>query len=222
MTKVPLASLVLDFKLYPRGEVSSQHVHYLVEAMEACAKIPPIVVCKASRRVVDGFHRYRACERKDGAEGTIAIVEKTYKSDAELFVDAMRCNNSHGAALSKFDKTHCVLRAEELGITMDEVASALQVTTEAIGDLKIDRVGRMWSTKQRIPLKRTIRHMAGKPLTTGQQEANDKLSGMNQRFYVEQLVLLLTNDLIDTENEPLMESLKRLHGLLETHVLAMA
>lgn len=222
MATVPLASLVLDFNLYPRGQVSAQHVHYLVEAIEADAKIPPIVICKSSRRIVDGFHRHRAYHRVLGDDGRIEVVEMTYDSEAALFVDAMRRNNSHGAALTKFDKTHCMLRAEELGITMDQLASALQITTESIGALKTNRVGRLWTTKAQIPLKRTIRHMAGKTLTAGQQEANDKLSGMNQAFYVRQLILLLKNDLVDTENELLMESLKTLHGLLEEHVVAMA
>lgn len=64
-----------------------------------------------------------------------------------------------------------------------------------------------------VPLKKTIQHMAGKTLTTGQQKANEKLSGMNQSFYVNQVILLIENGLID-EKENLYERLRILQKLL--------
>ena len=63
-------------------------------------------------------------------------------------------------------------------------------------------------------MKQTIRHMAGKNLNEGQVTANDKLSGMNQLFYVNQLITLIENDLIDYSNEDLIEGLTKLQDLI--------
>lgn len=61
-----------------------------------------------------------------------------------------------------------------------------------------------------IPLKRTIRHMSGHQLSQAQANANAKLSGMEQLFYVNQLLTLIENELIDRSNPQLMAALDRL------------
>ena len=223
MRMMVVSSVVLDFLLYPRGEVNPQHVHYIAEALAAGAKMPPIVIDAITKRVVDGFHRVRAYIRLYGENHKIEVIEKRYKSDAELFVDAMRFNNHHGAPLSAYDKAHCVLRAEELKITPDQLASALNITVDAIGEIKTDRMGTIGVRGSlATPLKRTIRHMAGQRLTKQQEEVNGKLSGMPQRFYAQQLILILKSDLLDRENETLMKALVQLHELLGEHVLVTA
>jgi len=212
-----LAELVLDFDLYPRAEVDSQHVHYLCDALEAGADLPPIIADKESKRVIDGFHRYRAHKRIFGEDATVAVVLKAYGSEAEMFLDAMRYNAGHGRSLTTFDRAHSVLRAEAFGISPEQVASALSITAEAVGRLRAERVGTLkvaGATAKTIPLKRTIRHMAGRELTAPQAEANAKLSGMEQLFYVNQLIMLIENDLLDTSNDRLMDALAKLTGLL--------
>jgi len=57
--------------------------------------------------------------------------------------------------------------------------------------------------------------MAGKELTPEQAEANRRLSGMEQLFYVNQLILLIENDLLDRSNEKLLAGLARLRELLD-------
>ena len=66
-----------------------------------------------------------------------------------------------------------------------------------------------------VPIKRTIQHMAGKKLSKEQVSANDKLGGMHAVFYMNQLATLIESKLLDLENPKVMESLKRLHELLE-------
>ena len=219
MRKVPLAELVLDFDLYPRADVDSQHVHYMAEAFNAGATLPPLVIDKATKRVVDGFHRVRMYRRVLPEGSKVEVLEKTYKNDAELFLDAMRYNAGHGRTLTTFDRAHCVLLAERFKIKPEQNATALQLTVDAVGKLRIERVGTLRSygksSERHIPLKRTIAHMSGQTLTKAQYEANDKLSGMNQLFYVNQLVTLIKNDLLDTENEKLLEGLRVLHELLD-------
>jgi len=45
-------------------------------------------------------------------------------------------------------------------------------------------------------------------------QANHKLGGQNQTFYVQQLIILLQNDLLDTEDEALMARVGTLKALL--------
>jgi len=210
--KYPLSALVFDFDIYPRGSVDSQHVREIAASLQAGAPMPPIVIDWKSKRIVDGFHRCRAYMRLFDEKHEVDCVEKDYKNDKELFLDSMRYNASHGRALTQHDKVHCLLLAEKMRLATSAVADALNLTAERIGELKADRIGKCGLVA--IPLKQTIRHMSGKNLTKDQVEANDKLSGMNQLFYVNQLVTLIENDLIDASNEDLLTGLVRLHGLL--------
>lgn len=219
MSTMKIAELVLDFDLYPRAEIDRQHVGYMVSALSAGAKLPAIIVDKASNRIVDGFHRYRAYQRFLGDDGEISVVLKKYDSEAAMFSDSMKFNAGHGRSLTTFDRTHCILRAETLGLTVEQIAEALSLTVDAIGELRSDRVGKLRAvsggSSEPIPLKRTIRHMAGRSLTKEQNEANNKLSGMEQLFYVNQLILIIEAGLLDMENENLMAGLLKLAGLIE-------
>ena len=57
--------------------------------------------------------------------------------------------------------------------------------------------------------------MAGKKLSKPQEAANRKLSGMNQVFYVNQLITLIEADLLDKENDELLAKLQQLQVLLD-------
>lgn len=218
MTKLRLAELILDFNLYPRAEVDSQHVHTLRDAIAAGVELPPLVADEASKRVIDGFHRYRAFKRAVGDDAMVDVALKVYPDERAMFLDAMRYNSGHGRSLAMFDRAHCVLRADALGIEPAEIAAALSITAETVGKLRAERIGRLRSDKrgksEPIPLKRTLKHMAGKELTQQQSEVNDKLSGMDQLFYVNQVIMLIEADLIDMENEHLMKALEKLGKLL--------
>ena len=219
--KVPLASLTFDYTLFPRGQVDSQNVTYIREAIRAGAKLPPIVVCKKTRRVVDGFHRGKAYRMEFGDHVKVEIVEKTYKGDKDLFIDACALNGAHGRALTTFDRSHIVVTAKTLGIDMDSVATALNMTTAKLTSLAVDRSAQVNGDSVRtIPIKRTIRHMRGRTMTRPQEEANRKLSGMNQVFYVNQIITLIESDLLNKEDEELLKQLRVLHELLDDVLVA--
>jgi len=158
----------------------------------------------------------RAVIRLYGKDAMIEVLEKQYASEQDLLLDSGRYNSTHGRTLTQFDRAHFILKAEALGISAEQIASALCITVDRVGELRADRVGKLRTAGQmEIPLKRTIAHMAGKTLTKGQQEANGKLSGMNQMFYANQLIMLIENELLDKANEQLMEKLQKLHELLD-------
>jgi hypothetical protein len=93
----------------------------------------------------------------------------------------------------------------------------MAMTAETLKTLRDGRVASHMTENRRaepIALKQTIRHMAGENLTAEQVAANDKLSGMNQMFYVNQLVTLIENALLDTGNAELMARLQHLADLI--------
>lgn len=214
MRTIKLSQIVFDYHLYPRAELDTQHVTYMRQALQAGVTLPPFIIDKKSRRCIDGFHRGSAYKREFGEGHQVEVIEKSYRTEAEMFADAMRYNANHGRTLTRFDRTHCILRAEEFGLTNEQIASALSLTVEAVGQLRANRVGTLRSSGHPIPLKRTIQHKAGQTLTKAQEEANGRLSGMNQVFYVNQLIDLLENDLLDQGDKNLLKRLERLSELL--------
>ncbi len=216
MKKVKAASIVLDYNLYPRHQVDSHHVAEICEAMRAGVKMPPCITDRKSKRAVDGFHRIMAELRTNGADAMIEVEERTYKTDADLFLDAMRLNAAHGRRMSPYDRTHAILIADQLGIDETAIAGALSLTEEKVAGARTNKTALTGNGKAtRTAIKRTIGHMAGKKLNKRQQEANRRLGGMNQTFYVNQVIELLEAKLLDTENEDLMNRLAVLGGLID-------
>lgn len=223
MRKFKATDLVVDFELYPRGDVDSQHISYMVRSLEAGHSLPPIIIDEKTRKIVDGVHRWHAWRKWSGKEDIeIECVEKRYQNEANLFVDAVRLNASHGAALTTFDRAKCLLRAEELKINPEDIADALGMTIERAGALRQGRAGHLrvasidgtsvvaFGKDQMIPLKRTIRHMSGRTLTKKQAEINEHLGGMEALYYVNQLLMLIDGDLIDLSDERLANGLDKL------------
>jgi hypothetical protein len=217
MNTHPVSSLVFDFSFYPRSNVDTQHVGYIAQAVEGGATLPPVVIDKKSKRIVDGFHRTRAYRNLYGDDHEIECVEKAYKSDKAMFLDAMRYNAAHGRRLTTHDRAHCINLAQEFKMELDGVATALQMTLDKTKQMKVGRFGemRVGKTKRAVPLKRTIANVvSGKTLTPRQVEANDRLSGMTQVFYVNQVIELIEADLLDVKNENLIERLAYLRDLI--------
>ena len=221
MREISISELVVDYNLYPRTKVDGQHVANIVAAIEAGSELPPIVIDKKSKRIIDGLHRYQALLRRYGPDYKVQVIEKTYRSEQKMFDDAMRYNATHGRNLSPCDRAHCILLAERFKMSRQQIADALHMTRERIESLKATKTAVGSNGKGAVAIKRTIAHMAGEQLTKGQTEANEKLGGMNQLFYVNQLIMLLENDLLDKESDDLLQALRRLHELLEAAVVAV-
>lgn len=216
MQVVKAASLVLDYNLYPRTQVDSQHLAEMCEAERAGVEFPPVVADSKSKRVVDGFHRVLKHMKLYGEGAELPCAFKRFGSEKEMFLEAMRLNANHGRHLCSYDKAHCILVSSRLKISDDQIALALAITTDRVELVKSTKMANVeeGGVKVTVAIKRTIRHKAGKRLTKRQHEANDQLGGMEQLFYVNQLILLVENDLLDTENAKLMERLKHLKGIL--------
>jgi hypothetical protein len=226
MPQMKLADIILDWTLYPRQKVDRTHVGHIADAIRSGTTMPPVMVDKKSRRLVDGFHRWHAQRRVHGEDAKIAVQLHEYADDAAIYYAAGEFNATHGRAMTPFDRLHYISRAQELGIDPARIATVLNTTVERIQELTISRTAiiggdsKVEGPGRRVPLKRTIRRLAGSTLTPRQEQANDRLSGMQASFYVNQVIELLEAELVDWDDADMLERLRRLEGLLTAALAA--
>jgi len=211
---IKLSELVLDFDLYPRAQVDSTHVRHLKDAIEAGETLPRIIADAKSKRLVDGVHRYKAYVAVLGLEAELEIEVRSYKSDGELFADAVRLNARHGRGLSPYDRVRCINQGEMIGLTVDQISGALGLTVERVSEIRLGRSATTADGKN-VTLKSTARHLSGRKVTKKQVKANEKAGGMNAAFYVNQVINLIEGDLIDWENDYLAQQFAELKRVVE-------
>jgi ParB-like chromosome segregation protein Spo0J len=207
--QVRIENLKLDYDIYPRTQISDAHVTAMQEAVDAGAEMPPILVCSKSNRIIDGFHRYTRAHRN--AEDTIAAILEDYPDEAAVFAAAVKANSAHGKPYSPYERAKIVRQAQDFGLEIDRLSDALNLTVDRITEIQAGFVG---VGKTAAPVKATVSHLRGGRMTKEQSKAAEKLGGMPQRFYVEQLLILVENDLVNLADEAMMNKLQRLHEKL--------
>lgn len=209
--KISVGELIEDLDVYPRSQVDSTHVGHIADAIEAGATMPQIIADEKSKRITDGFHRARAYKRLFGPDHKVDVLLKNYKNEAELFADAVRMNSAHGNNITTYDRVRCMIIGERLGIKDADLCSALNITVEKMGELRVARIGNGRRAKtpdgDDVPLKSVVSHMAGQSLTKDQVNIMPDLGGNQQAFYANQLIKLIDTRLIDSGNAKLMERL---------------
>ncbi|WP_323372207.1 ParB/RepB/Spo0J family partition protein, partial [Streptomyces katsurahamanus] len=111
---------------------SPEHVHVLAAAQ---SPLPPIVVHRATMKVIDGFHRVKAA-RLRGAE---TIEARFFDGDeAEAFVLAVRLNVRHGLPLALADRKRAAERiiASHPQWSDRRVATVTGVSPGTVGDIR--------------------------------------------------------------------------------------
>lgn len=90
--------------LYPRLSTWWVTVVSYADQMKAGSVFPPIEVGLLEDRkiIVDGWHRCQALQKI--GEEYVKGIAKRYDSEQEIFIDAIKANNSHGLHLSSQDK----------------------------------------------------------------------------------------------------------------------
>lgn len=147
VVQVPISALIQSDS--PR--ISGPDLHHVQALAESLTDLPPIVVHRATMRVVDGAHRVRAV-MMHGAKDIGAIYIDG--DDADAFVLAVQLNARCGLPLSQADRASAAARilsshpqwsdrviASVTGLAAKTVASIRQRATVEGGQLNI-RVGR--------------------------------------------------------------------------------
>lgn len=137
MVKLKIRELHHDAALYPRLQIDQDHVQRLIDALDAGAELPPLVVWRVNRKISDGNHRLVAWERKYGLHAEIACIEKDYRDEAAFFLDAIELNGAHGLVMAPRDRQRAMEIASELKIDPKRYAAAMRMTVKAAGELSV-------------------------------------------------------------------------------------
>lgn len=212
MKHIKASKVVLDYDLYPRHEVQAYNINLMVEALNAGGVLPPIIIDRKSKRVIDGFHRVKAYQKKYGEDAKIPCIEKDYADEREMFAEAIDANSKHGRNLSMYDRARCLARAEDLKMDLSVVARVLNMTPDTLGRLKVARLG--YFESQPVVLKRTMAHLAGEELTKKQVAYNEQAGGMPATFFINQLISMIQSDSVDWDDERVAKDFSELYELL--------
>jgi len=218
--KAKVGELVFDFTLYPRQAIDRTNVNRMKDALESGRHLPPIIADRASKRIVDGFHRVKAVLELKGQDGEIEVEWREFTSENAIRIEAMALNSAHGRALSPFEIAHCLFVGRQYKIKVEKLAEALGLTLARLREIEAEREAS--TDGHPIMLKKTVSHLVGEVLTAHQAEAAAKVGGMRPTYYVNQVINLLEGDLVDVNNEALMERLHYLARLLEKRMAVPA
>lgn len=210
---VKVADLVLDFELYPRRDVSSTHVTDICDAILAGNVMPAIVICRKSKRVLDGFHRVRAHNRL-GIK-VIRAVLVDFQTEREMFQFAISASASHGLRYDKYDKAHILSIAGRLGIPERDVAKALGMEVTRLQKIMDERMA-VAPGGDRVVLKKALvdAGLVGTKLTKAQAEFNRGALGNSGLTYIHQLIGLIKIGCLDLQNEEVKAAFAELVALL--------
>ena len=217
VVKVPLSDLVFSEQDYPRVKVDEYNIRQLEQAMEGNIPLPPILVAKGSNIIVDGVHRYHAHLRR--GHNKISAIIKHYKTHAELIRESVMLNTGIGLRLGQQDAIKVIQIAERLGIKELETAAMLRTSIAHLRALKpryvtVDDAVEGVRQLRRIPLKGSLRHLAGQNITAEQAAAMARAPGTGYLLAVNQLIDALNFDLLPPEktHPALWNALQRLAG----------
>ncbi|MFD9390440.1 ParB N-terminal domain-containing protein [Streptomyces sp. NPDC060000] len=101
--RVPIGSLFPSQQLLRSGE-STEHIRALVETEEV---LPPIVVHRETRRVIDGMHRLQAARFRGDEWIEVVFIDG---ASADVFVLAVELNRAHGLPLTMAERKSAAAR----------------------------------------------------------------------------------------------------------------
>jgi hypothetical protein len=211
---LPLAKLVEDLDLYPRSQVSDNHVADLVAALEAGDILPPPVIDQKSKRIIDGFHRRRAAIKVFGSDALIEVDQRRFKTEADMFVAAVQLNIVHGLRLAKIEQRRVALRLSESGADDDLIGKVLHVPPDRVQRIlvRVVTITEGGGTVRLEPLKRSVFHYSGKSMTEPQATAMRSAPGSPYTQLIRQLRQGIRYQLLNSDDANMLAELAALGG----------
>lgn len=208
--------LVVDDSIHPRTGIDETHVNRISGALRAGHGMPPLVVERSTKRVIDGVCRLRAHIKTFGSEMQITCVLEEYPDDNAAFIRAIELNADHGLALTIYDRTKCSVEASRRNIAPEIIARALRMVPEEVIRMVGFRTGvtRVGAEMERIALKGSMLQLNGEELSSEQAEINKNIGGMRPLYYVNQVRQLLRAGAAEWGGENLLTGLRELHAQL--------
>lgn len=207
--RVPLASMVQDYTIYPRGTVNDSHVRELRRALEAGDQLPLIILEAGSLRIVDGFHRRRALIGNLGADAVVKAEIREYPDELALYRDAAALNATHGQPLDRDDQVRVAVRMRELGADDEVVSATLHIPVARVVEL-VAHYTAYSQTGETVVVKAAARHLAQETLTLEQEAVQAHITGTATLRLVSDLRARLRANVVDLENPRVRQRLGEL------------
>ena len=127
-----ISELEFESEIYPRMKVGWQTAYQYAQAMKAGSEFPPILVGSLNRKyhVIDGWHRIEALKMLK--EEYVSATIKEFKTEREMFAEAIRLNSKHGRPLSVQEKVRIIHKLGELKFTLKQISEIVKVPLDKI------------------------------------------------------------------------------------------
>lgn len=165
------------------------------------------------------MHRRLALLKVYGEESTAAVDLRKYKSDAELYMEAVALNSAHGRPLSRQDQTRIVLRLREFGVETQKIAMNLHIPEPTVEKLAMRIV--MDVSGASVPAKRGLEHMHGQQFTQQQMAAMSSVRSAEVGRLCIELRKLLEAELVDLSDEQTVRQLVSLSEAIAAAIKPM-
>jgi hypothetical protein len=210
-----LDEVVFDEKLYPRMKWNWHTSYQYAQAMKSGAQFPDVEVAKIDGKyyLVDGKHRTEA--RRFNKETHLQVVVNPQILDFKtLYIEAIKRNMGHGRQFSVQEKTNIALKLEEMKFEKGEISKLINVPIDKLDLFISKRVTHMDFTNERIALKKPLRHMSKGTVQEGFKEVQNDMRGDSQIELLDELILLVSNKMLNMKNPTVKNKVDQLFDLL--------
>jgi ParB-like chromosome segregation protein Spo0J len=131
IVRVPVSSLQESKSPRVSGE-DPQHIRALAETEN---QLPPIIVHRATMRVIDGMHRLRAAELRGSGEIEVRFFDG---NESDAFILSVKANIAHGLPLSLADRKAAALRIIQANPHWSDrlIASKAGIAAKTVGAMR--------------------------------------------------------------------------------------
>lgn len=213
--RVDIDDLKRDFQFYPRGGVDYAVVTRFVDAMRAGCKFPPLKICSATGRIIDGFHRYAAYQQLGIRQ--VDAIGYDVAGDAEFFYLCVEANKAHGLGYSQADQEKIVKLAARLGLEREKIAFAVALPIQKVNEM-VRNIPNYKPGENNAPKKlfaghvqyEHANHRSSKPLRS--EPKTDAITSSGFLFYCTQVIRFMRSDLCDLRDETIMSKIRELES----------
>jgi hypothetical protein len=203
--------LTFDNEIYPRMDIGWQTAYQYSQAMKVGDVFPPIFIglFEGKYYVVDGWHRVKA--KKLLYEQYIDAVVKKYENFADMFLDAVKYNVSHGKQLSTQEKVRIIHKFELMHFKLEQISKIIKVPLDKIELFQARTI--MGPNGVPIYLKSVVAR--AEPNEKAIMEVDmSKLSTRTVAALFEQLIEIIRSGIFSVEDEKTKSLAIELYGLL--------
>lgn len=208
-----LNEVVIDDECYPRIHSDFVTIARYHNALKSGNKFPPIIVSKLDGKyyLVDGFHRLKS---NKNINTHIAVEVLNLKNKEEIFLEAIKRNVTHGKQFSTSDVTQIIITLEKMDLSPIEISSIIRIPADSLTSFVAKRMTRIVGTDEIVPLKPTLRHLAGTEQGVDFREEQIPLGTANQRITITTFLHLLERDWFNLNDKIVKKGMDDIYKLL--------